>query len=115
MQIHPISFFVSLAIGLFIVYISTPVPEVIIMYPTPQNVENVTYQDINQVCYRYKMDQKTCPRNKKEIYQLPIQNVSIEKKQNQGMIENWKHHFHPEENSSAYKATSLQEKESFSM
>ena len=57
MQIHPISFFVSLAIGLFIVYISTPVPEVIIMYPTPQNVENVTYQDINQVCYRYKMDQ----------------------------------------------------------
>ena len=38
-------FIVSLAVGLFFVYITNPEPEIIYIYPTPENVNKIQYQD----------------------------------------------------------------------
>ena len=39
-NIQPLWFFASLFIGLFLVYIITPTPEIIVKYPTPENANN---------------------------------------------------------------------------
>ena len=38
-------FIVSLAVGLFFVYITNPEPEIIYIYPTPENINKIQYQD----------------------------------------------------------------------
>ena len=61
--IIPFYFFIALFIGLFIAYISTPVPDVIIKYPTPQNAGKIVYRDDSDVCYKYKADEVNCPKD----------------------------------------------------
>ena len=39
-------FILSLAIGLFVVYITAPKAQVIYVYPNPDNEDKVTFQDI---------------------------------------------------------------------
>ena len=38
-------FFISLLVGLFLVYISTPPVETIYIFPTPENVDKFQYKD----------------------------------------------------------------------
>ena len=38
-------FFISLAIGLFFVYINQPPPTIIYVYPTPSNIDKIQYKD----------------------------------------------------------------------
>jgi hypothetical protein len=90
MIIHPLAFFISLGIGLFIVYITTPTPDVIVLYPTPQTVSKHIYQDPGNVCYQYTMDMTTCPANKKEIHQLPVQKMDPEEKKKESVLDEWK-------------------------
>ena len=52
--IIPFYFFIALFIGLFVAYVSTPVPHVIIKYPTPENAGKIIYRDDADVCYKYK-------------------------------------------------------------
>ena len=89
-NIIPIYFFISLFIGLFIAYLSTPKPVVIIRYPTPDNAGKVTYIDNSNVCYKYKAKEVKCPRNKKKITETPIQHVDADKINNRGVIGNIK-------------------------
>jgi hypothetical protein len=48
-KIHYPVFIISFAIGMFLVYLTKPVPKVIIKYPTPESVENLVYQDDSMV------------------------------------------------------------------
>ena len=41
--ISPVGFFVSLVIGLFFVYLSHPSPDIIRVYPTPSNINDIQY------------------------------------------------------------------------
>lgn len=102
MKIHTTAFLISFGIGIFIVYISTPLPEVIIMYPTPDNYRNYIYKDINQICYQYDMIKTTCPKKKDEIYSIPIQNISEEKKNHLSILNDWKRRLNHQETSDAY-------------
>jgi len=62
-KIKPFYFFLSLFIGFFIVYISNPIPEVIIMHPIPGKTESVIYKNNNNECYKYISNRITCPKD----------------------------------------------------
>lgn len=65
-------FIVSLSIGLLFVYLSTPPPTVIYVYPTPENINNVEYKDKADNCYQFKSTEVSC-MNSENIKTIPIQ------------------------------------------
>ena len=67
------TFLTSLSVGLFIVYITAPKPEVIFVYPNPDNEEKILYKDRSGMCHRFKSKQVKCPNNKSLIRKYPIQ------------------------------------------
>ena len=71
--ISPVAFLISLAIGIFFVYLSNPKPEVIIVYPTPENVGNIQYKDKAGMCFEFEATDVVCPENN-TAQQIPIQN-----------------------------------------
>ena len=79
-SINPYYFFISLVIGLFCAYLFTPMPEVIIRYPTPENAGKIIYQDTNEVCYKYKAEEVQCPADKSKIKTDYLQNIDNTKK-----------------------------------
>ena len=72
-------FIISLAIGLFLVYISNPEPNVIIVYPNPDNESQILYKDKGDTCYQCKSQHVKCPKDKSKIVQYPIQASSPDK------------------------------------
>lgn len=66
-------FIVSLAIGLFFVYIYTPSPKVIYIYPTPDNIDEIQYKDKSGSCHKYEANPVNCPADKSDIAETPIQ------------------------------------------
>lgn len=71
-KIKPLYFFVSFAIGLLIVYVFTPPPEVVMKFPSPYNSGNIIYKDTNNMCYKYDASKSACPSDKNLIKAQPI-------------------------------------------
>lgn len=71
-KIKPLYFFLSFAIGLFVVYIFTPPPQVVVKFPSPFNVGQVVYKNDNNACFVYKADKVACPRDKALIKEQPL-------------------------------------------
>jgi hypothetical protein len=46
-------FFISLFIGLFLVYVTAPKPNIIFKYPTVKTANDITYIDEVNTCYKY--------------------------------------------------------------
>lgn len=82
----PFWFIISLAIGLLLVYISTPSPEIVYQYPTPENCNNSIYADDANNCYKYKAKRVSCPKNEENIKVVPIQKVDMEEKEKEGIF-----------------------------
>ena len=72
-KIHPLAFVISLCIGLLFCYIFNPTPELIIKYPTPENVHDMVYEDDADNCYKFTSEEVTCPKNKGDINDIPVQ------------------------------------------
>ena len=72
--IDPLIFLVALCLGLFYTYITAPMPEIVIKYPTPFNAGKITYVDKNNVCYKYKMEKVNCPIDQSKIKKYEYQN-----------------------------------------
>lgn len=66
-------FILSLALGLFAVYITMPDTRKIYVYPTPENVDVLQYKDKTDTCFTYKQTEVTCPTNESEISKVPMQ------------------------------------------
>lgn len=66
-------FFISLSLGLLFVYLSTPSPTVIYVYPTPDNVDRVEYKDKASNCFRFKASEVKCPSDANLIKKIPVQ------------------------------------------
>lgn len=66
-------FIISLAIGLFIVYLSMADSRKIIVYPTPENVGLIQYRDSAGNCFEVKPTEKQCPTNEAELSKIPAQ------------------------------------------
>jgi len=67
------AFIISLAIGIFFVYISSPEAKVIYIYPNPDNINNILYKDKTDTCYKFISKQVQCPSRESEIMKYPIQ------------------------------------------
>ena len=66
-------FLISLAFGLFAVYMTAPVLRKIYVYPTPDNVDIIQYKDKTDTCFSFKQTEINCPRDMSEITTIPMQ------------------------------------------
>ena len=66
-------FIISLAIGIFLVYITNPRPDVIYVYPNPDNVNKMQYKDKSGACFGFDSQEISCPADEKLIRKYPIQ------------------------------------------
>ena len=67
------TFILSLAIGLFLVYLTKPIPKIIYIYPTPSNINNIKYKDKAGNCFKFRANEVQCPSDKKLIKSIPFQ------------------------------------------
>ena len=63
MKIEIFYIILGLALGFFIIYLTTPAPKIILKYPTIENISNTTYIDENGQCYKYYAQEVACPIN----------------------------------------------------
>lgn len=68
-------FIISLAVGLFLTYITNIPPSVIYVYPTPDNIHKIQYKDESGTCYNFKYKNVTCPADSSKIRKYPIQKI----------------------------------------
>jgi len=66
-------FLISLAMGLLFVYLSNPDPTIIYVYPTPENVDKITYKDKASNCFKFSAKEVSCSKNKSMIKTIPLQ------------------------------------------
>lgn len=68
-------FIFAFAFGMLIVYTTTPPPEVIIKYPTPENAGKIIYKDDAGICYKYRAEEIKCPSDSSKIKAQPLQHT----------------------------------------
>jgi hypothetical protein len=66
-------FILSLAIGLFMVYLSMSENRKILVYPTPENASLIQYKDSTGNCFEIVQSGIKCPTNDSEISKIPAQ------------------------------------------
>jgi hypothetical protein len=66
-------FLISLSVGLFLSYISTPPLQVIYVYPNPDNENKLSFKDKADNCYRFKSKEVDCPSDVSKIRSYNIQ------------------------------------------
>ena len=64
-------FLISILIGLLYVYLLTPSPTIIYVYPTPDNVDKIIYKDKADNCFSFKPLEVSC--SNKNVKNIPIQ------------------------------------------
>lgn len=67
-------FFISLAIGLFFVYILGPDKKIIYIYPSPENIDKILFKDKANNCFSFDQEEVDCPSDISKISVIPIQN-----------------------------------------
>ncbi len=72
-------FVASLAFGIFLVYISNPKPDIIYVYPTPDNVDKLQYKDKSGMCFGFHAKEVNCPTGKGAVHQYPVQQTAKKK------------------------------------
>ena len=66
-------FIISLAFGIFAVYITTPDKRKIVVYPTHENAGILQYKDKTNSCFSVVEQEVKCPDNEKDIAKIPVQ------------------------------------------
>ena len=69
----------NLLFGLFLVYITTPSPGLIYVYPNPDNIDKIQYKDEGGTCFGFKSKEVNCPNDEKLIRRYPIQIMKSKK------------------------------------
>ena len=67
-------FLISFAIGIFFVYLSTPSPKIIYIYPTPENSGKIKYKDEASNCFNFKSVEVQC-KDASDIKTIPMQHI----------------------------------------
>ena len=65
-------FILSLCVGLFVVYITLPNPDIIFVYPNPDNRDKLLFKDRAGVCHSFTPHKVKCPTDKSRIRKYPI-------------------------------------------
>lgn len=66
-------FLVSLALGLFAVYITVPSDKKIYVYPNPENINVLQYRDKTGTCFSFQQKEVQCPSDESEIHHVKPQ------------------------------------------
>ena len=66
-----IPFVLSLILGFAFIYLTAPASEIVVVYPTPANINITEYKDKNGICYSYKYKKVNCPE--KGVKDIPLQ------------------------------------------
>ena len=66
-------FILSLSVGIFLVYISTPPSQIIYVYPNPDNEDKIMFKDNADNCFRFTSTEVKCPTDVKKIRSYDIQ------------------------------------------
>ena len=66
-------FIISLAVGLFFVYILGPDTKKVYIYPSPDNIEKILFKDDANNCFKYEPEEVTCPKDESKIANVPVQ------------------------------------------
>ena len=66
-------FIISLAVGLFFVYILGPETKTIYIYPSPENVDKILFKDKADQCFSFKPEEVECPSDSSLFAKVPIQ------------------------------------------
>lgn len=66
-------FLVSLAFGLFAVYMTAPNMRKIYVYPSPENINILQYKDKSDTCFSFQQTEVKCPSDKSKISTIPMQ------------------------------------------
>jgi hypothetical protein len=66
-------FIISLAIGLFFVYVLGPETKVVYIYPSPENVDKILFKDKADNCFSLKQEEIECPSDLSLLQKVPIQ------------------------------------------
>ena len=66
-------FLISFAIGIFFVYITLNESRKVYVYPSPENVQLIQYQDKADQCFEFKETPVQCPSDKTKMFQVPVQ------------------------------------------
>ena len=66
-------FLFSLALGLFVVYITMPPTQVIYVYPNPDNENKISYKDKADNCFHFTSKEVECPNDVSKIRSYDIQ------------------------------------------
>jgi len=64
---------VSLAFGIFAVYITAPDKRKIVVYPTHENAGILQYKDKTNSCFSVIEQEVKCPANDNDIAKVPVQ------------------------------------------
>lgn len=66
-------FLISLALGIFMVYITMPDMRKVYVYPTPDNIDILQYRDKTDSCFQYKQKEISCPKDESNVKMIPVQ------------------------------------------
>ena len=66
-------FLIALAFGLALVYLWTPSPTVIFVYPNSENWQKLQVKDATGKCFKFIPKNVKCPSDPKKITNTPIQ------------------------------------------
>ncbi len=78
-MLEKINFFYFIAafcIGIILVNIIKPKPEIIMKFPTKYNIDSTVYEDKSGNCFKYTAEEKECPSDKSLIKEHPIEPFS---------------------------------------
>ncbi len=68
-KLNPLAFFCAFCVGIFICYITSPIPQIVVKYPDPEN-SLLKYIDKESKCFRYQKKEVKCPRDKSKVINL---------------------------------------------
>jgi len=71
-RVNSLIFIVSFVIGIFFTYLLTPMPKIIYKYPKPHEVDDYSFKDSSDSCYKYNANEVSCPTNSDDIAEFPI-------------------------------------------
>jgi hypothetical protein len=66
-------FMVSLAVGLFFVYILGPETKTVYIYPSPENITKILFRDKAEQCFDLKPQEVQCPKDSSLFASIPVQ------------------------------------------
>jgi hypothetical protein len=67
------AFIISLAIGIFFVYIWGADRKTIYVYPSQETIDKILFQDNANKCYAIESSEVKCPSNKEGIFTPAVQ------------------------------------------